>query len=615
MPRELLVIDDEPDACRLLKTFFETKGFHVATADSVQTAMDRLSAASADVVLLDLCLPDGSGLDLLPRLTAQASHPRVVVMSGLANEETIREARQRGASEYLTKPFDLDQCFHAAMGLETVDLTVEVIEPEALAALPVAVARQYQAVPVRVHRGVLEVAMADPSNVRLVDEISTLVGRPIKPLAVSQGDIEETIRRSYGVGAGVQSTRPSSDTAGTVPGGEAGIASLINDLVSHAYANRASDLHLGLGNEGPWIQERIDGMLCDVPVSTRLGSLYASIVSRMKVMAGLDIAEHRLPQDGRIWFEQGEVQLDLRVSVLPTLRGESLVIRLLEPSRVLGLAELGMTAEQLKQVESLLTKPTGLMLITGPTGSGKTTSLYAFLTKLNTGRRSIVTIEDPIEHELARARQIQVQSKVGLTFSTGLRSILRHDPDIIMVGEIRDQETASLGVRAALTGHQVLSTLHTNDAFSGITRLFDLGIEPFLLCSTLSGILSQRLLRRLCTECRVAVQIDVTTLNSMGLSIGTLSPMMKTGPVQMWRGKGCRRCRGTGYYGRTAVFEVLTVDHHIRSLIIKRTSSVQIRQSALSQGTMSLWQSGWQKIVAAETSLEELLRVLPSELH
>jgi general secretion pathway protein E len=283
-----------------------------------------------------------------------------------------------------------------------------------------------------------------------------------------------------------------------------------------------------------------------------------------------------------------------------------------------------MSEEQLRPLETMLAKPTGLMLVTGPTGSGKSTSLYAFLSMLNTGKVNIVTIEDPIEHELPGITQIQVQPKIGLSFSTGLRSMLRHDPDIIMVGEIRDQETAQLAVRAALTGHLVLSTLHTNDAASGITRLLDLDIEPFLLCSTLTGVLSQRLLRQLCVECRYATEVDIATLSSLSLPMpsqaGRLHPVPREAPpVKPWYGvhlnhaKGCQQCRNTGYRGRTGVFELLAIDHHIRSLILKRTSSAQIRQSAIAKGMQTSWQSGWQKVQAGTASLDELIRVLPQE--
>ncbi len=512
MPKEVLIIDDEVELCDLLKACFEQKGCHVATAATAQTAMEQLRIVTPEIVLLDLRLPDRPGLELLDQLKREFPALRVIVISGLDDRRTIQDAMDRGASNYPTKPFDFTRCFYAAMDIETVDLTTTTIDPDVLARVPIAVAQQYHVVPVRMRQGTLELAVANPLDVQLLDELPMLLGSPIKALAVEGGTIADAIRRCYGVGAGVSprgvvSTPVAREAPEPVREESAGVVQLINELIQHACANRASDLHVGLDARGPWIQERIDGVLYDVPVAPHLRSLYTSIISRFKVMANLNIAEHRVPQDGRIRFDQGAAHLDLRVSVLPTLHGENLVIRLLEPSRILHLAQLGLTETQLTQVDALLEKPTGLLLVTGPTGSGKSTSLYAFLSKLNTGKTSIVSIEDPVEHELPRATQIQVHPRVGLTFATGLRSMLRHDPDIVMVGEIRDQETAQLAIRAALTGHLVLSTLHTNDAASGITRLIDLGIEPFLLCSTLCGILSQRLIRLLCESCRQAVQV------------------------------------------------------------------------------------------------------------
>jgi len=335
------------------------------------------------------------------------------------------------------------------------------------------------------------------------------------------------------------------------------------------------------------------------------------VTSRLKVMANLDVAEHRLPQDGRVWFELGATQLDLCISILPTPSGEHVAIRLLGPSSVLKVEQLGLDEDQGRQLETLLSRPAGLLLVAGPAGSGKSTTLYAFLSRFNTGRVNIVTIEQPIEHELTGVTQLQVQPKVGLTFASGLRAAMRHDPNLILVGEIADQETAALAVGAASTGHLVLAGIHTNQAATAITRLLDLDVEPFALCSALTGVLSQRLVRRLCDQCRHVTQVDAAALVAMGIT----PPGQANGTLKVWAAKGCKQCRGTGYYGRTAVFELLTVDQHLRSLIIKRTSTAQLRQSAISRGMTSLWQSAWQKMQAGQTSLEELSRVLPPDLR
>ena len=624
MNRELLLIEDEPALCRALSSFFGQRGFRVSTAMTGQGGIEQIRRTPADVVLLDLKLPDSSGLEILSELKAQYPNLRVVVISGLSDAPTIQEAMQRGASDYLAKPFDFDRCFYAAMGLEPVELSTAQPESEALARVPVLVAQQYRVLPLRWKNDALELAMADPLDVRRLDELKTILKCDVRPLAMAGQDAElldSAIHRWYGVGADVSEPREQpphpaprsrSSTAASRQGSDdtAGIVRLVNDLVQHAHANRATDVHFGNGPQGPWIRERIDGVLYDVPVAAQFGQLYLHVISRLKVMASLDISEHRLPQDGRIWFALGSTRLDLRLSLLPTVHGEHLAIRLLEPTQTFQLDQLGLSDEQLRGVAALLARPTGLLLVTGPTGSGKSTSLYACLSRLNTGRVNIVTIEDPVEHEMSGVTQIQVQPKINLTFANGLRSMLRHDPDVIMVGEIRDQETANLAVRAALTGHLVLSTLHTNDASSGITRLMDLGIEPFLLCSTLSGIVSQRLVRRLCPACREPVQADRASVSSLGIA---LSGPSDTVPV--WRARGCTACRSTGFHGRTGVFELLTVDHRVRSLLIKRTPSVQIRQSAISNGMCSLMQSGWRGVETGVTSLEEVTRVLPQELR
>ena len=620
MPKELLVVDDEHQITKALKAFFEQKGFHVSTAGTAEEALEQAHRRPADVVVLDLRLPDGSGLDVLSRLKAESPDARVIIISGYGDQATIEEARRRGASDFLPKPFEFSACFYAAMGIDTVQIHDVPVAAQALARVPVTVAQQYQVLPIRWERKALVLAMADPLDVQRLDELKMLLACDIKPVAVVGGQVTDAIHRWYGVGAGVSrhpgTTPPArfaaarAEEAAQAADEGTGIVRLVNELVQHAYANRATDLHLGIGSQGPWIRERIDGILYEVPVAAQFAELYTSVISRIKVMASLDIAEHRIPQDGRIWFQLEATKLDLRISVMPSLYGESLAIRLLEPSLTLRMDQLGLEEDQLTGIKHILGRPTGMLLVTGPTGSGKSTSLYAFLSMLSTRRVNIVTIEDPVEHELPGVTQIPVQPKAGLTFATGLRSMLRHDPDIIMVGEIRDQDTASLAVRAALTGHLVLSTLHTNDAASGITRLMDLGVEPFLLCSTVSGILSQRLMRLLCTSCRTSAEVDAGGLAAMGVAVPG-----SCGLVKVARAKGCKACRDTGYQGRTGVFEFLPVDHHIRSLIIKGSSSAQIRQSAMAKGMATLTQASWQKVRAGVTGLEEVARVLPSEVR
>lgn len=618
--KQLLIVDDEPRLCQALKAFFEEKGFQVTTAATAQAALDAFRESPAEVALLDLRLPDGSGLDVLTRIKDQRPGLRVVMISGVADSQIIDEALQRGASSYLTKPFDFDRCFYAAMGIEVVDLSVVRPESAAVARVPAVLARQHHILPLRIQSEGVAVALADPLDTDRLAQVQQALGSPIIPLAVMGGDLTEAINACYPTeGRLSPSASQPKRTAPHWPvapprafeADEQGLARLISELVQHAYVNRATDLHLGVDARGPWVRERIDGILCDVPCDPRLGECYPQLVSRLKVMANLNVAERRLPQDGRIWFELGANQLDLCISVLPTPHGENLAVRLLGPSRILRPDQLGMSEEQRHQVEALLAKPAGLVLVTGPVECGKSTTLYALLTALNTGRVNIVTVEDPIEHELSGVTQLQIQPKLGLTFAAGLRSALRHDPNVLMIGELDDQETASLAVGAALTGHLVLAGLHTNDAASAITRLLDSGIEPFVLCSVLSGIVSQRLPRRLCTQCRTGSNVSPAVLAPMGIT----APGQTDETLKVWSARGCKQCRGTGYHGRTGLFEVLVIDHHLRALIIKRTSSSQIRQSAISRGMSSLWQSGWQAMQEGLTSLEELSRVLSADLR
>jgi len=622
MMKELLVVDDEPRLCVALKAFFEEKGFHVTTATTAQAALEQVRQVPAEVVLLDLRLPDGSGLDILSRLKDARPGLRVVVISGVSDSQAIDEALQRGASSYLTKPFDFDQCFYAALGIETVDLTTAQPDPAAIARIPEDIARQYQVVPLRYTDGVLHVATGEPLQTERLGELHLRLECEVQPVAVARGEIEEALRYCYGR-SGKKAPRPRPEAASSASSwpvaphreeaeaDRSSVSQLVKDLIQHAYANRATDLHLGVSAQGPWVRERIDSALYTMPVDSRLRALYPHLVAHLKVMANLDVAEHRLPQDGRVWFELGATQLDLCISVLPTPAGEHIAIRLLGPSSVLRVEQLGLDEEQGRQLEALLTRPAGLLLVAGPAGSGKSTTLYAFLSRFNTGRLNIVTIEHPIEHELSGVTQLQVQPKVGLTFANGLRAAMRHDPNLIMVGEIADQEIAALAVGAASTGHLVLAGMHTNQAASAVTRLLDLDVEPFALCSALSGVLSQRLVRRLCNQCRHATPVDAAALTAMGIT----PPGPASGSLKVWGAKGCKQCRGTGYYGRTAVFELLTVDQHLRSLIIKRTSTAQLRQSAISRGMTTLWQSAWQQMQAGHTSLEELSRVLPPELR
>jgi type II secretory ATPase GspE/PulE/Tfp pilus assembly ATPase PilB-like protein len=613
--KAMLVIDDEPVLCKALGALFSQKGFTVTTATTAHEALERAQQAQADVALLDLKLPDASGLDVLSTLKERFPQLRIVVISALSDISTIHEALERGASDYLPKPFDFDRCFYVAMGFETADMTSAVPEPEALARMPADAARRHQALPLRWDGAALHVALADPLDAERVEALRALLKCPVTPVAALGGPVADAIRRSYPntTTAPARRTRrvaQAAPAATPAPAREAeAAAALLLDLVRHAHANRATDLHLGTGPAGPWVRERIDGVVAEAPAGALQGS-YGDLVAYLKRAAGLESAPRTAPQQGRLSLSAPGLALDLRLSMIPAARGEHVAIRLLEPSRALAFEHLGLTEDQRLGLASLLAKPSGLLLVTGPSGCGKSSTLRACLAKLHTGRAHLVTVEDPIEYELAGVTQIPLQPKSGLTFAEALRAAARHDPDVVMVGDLPDQETAGLAVRTALTGRLVLAGLHTTDASSAFTRLFDLGVEPFLLCSTVSGVLAQRLVRKLCASCREPYEVEAASLAHLGIS-----PAKPAGGLQVWRGKGCEKCRGTGYAGRTGVFELLAVDYHVRSLVIKRTSGAQIRQSAISKGMASLSQSVWRKVEGGDTSLEELIRIVSPELR
>ncbi|MFH1823956.1 MAG: ATPase, T2SS/T4P/T4SS family [Candidatus Firestonebacteria bacterium] len=373
-------------------------------------------------------------------------------------------------------------------------------------------------------------------------------------------------------------------------------------LFTEALKERATDIHFEPQEKGLRIRFRVDGILRDVPMPPALKFFKGAIISRIKIMSEMNIAERRLPQDGRIEIKTGGRQIDCRVSVITTLYGEGIVLRILDKSAVLfGLEKLGMRPDTLKIFTNLISKPHGIILVTGPTGSGKTTTLYSALSKINLPERKIITIEEPIEYHLAGINQIQVNAKIGLTFAKGLRHILRHDPNIIMIGEIRDLETAEIAIRASLTGHLVFATLHTNDAAGAITRLIDMGIEPYLVASSVAGILAQRLVRLICSSCKKAYKPDESYLKDLRLEINK-------GQV-LYKGVGCDKCINTGHYGRTGIYELLTINEHLKKLIVQRAITSVIKSSAKESGMRTLRDDGWEKIKSGMTTIDEIVKV------
>lgn len=502
------------------------------------------------------------------------------------------------------------------LGIGYVRLKEAPISPGLIKRIPAKTVCHYRCFPVALEGNQMQVAISDPLNVHALDELGLHLQCRIVPVLASENDILSAIQEYYGIGADtiaklreeepVEVARIAPQEIKTEDiqemAQDASIIKFVNEVFLEAHRLRATDIHIEPFEDYLRIRYRLDGILQEAVVPPHLKQYQFAIVSRIKIMANLDIAERRLPQDGRIKLKVGEENLDMRVSILVTPYGETVNIRLLYPAMLTNLRQLGFEGMYLKQLEDLLDKPHGIVFVTGPTGSGKTTTLYACLNHINRLDTKIITIEDPIEYPLRGISQMEVQPKIGFTFANGLRSILRHDPDIIMVGEVRDFETAEIAIRSALTGHLVLSTLHTNDAVSSITRLIDMNVEPFLVTSTVQCIIAQRLVRRLCSHCHVPLEDPESALKELGIS-------MPPAPLLFEGGKGCDRCRKTGYSGRIAIYEFLLMDDIIRRLIMKGAPLSKIKQYAQSKGMQTLLESGAVSALQGITSLSEVLRV------
>jgi type IV pilus assembly protein PilB len=499
------------------------------------------------------------------------------------------------------------------IGMEFVDLTEFQVDPSAAGLISESLAKRYKALPIAYDNGRLVVAMSDPSNVLAIDDIRTLTGKEIKPVVATPTDILAAISRIQRMDTSVESlTSEFEDSIEDVIDitkarelvDEAPVVKLVNMLITQAVNDRASDIHIEPQERDLRVRYRIDGVLHEVmrPAKT----IQSGVVSRLKIMGELDIAERRIPQDGRISLNVSGKSIDLRVASLPTVYGEKIVLRILDKSSVLlKLEDLGFMPDNFERFQKAYTKPYGMILVTGPTGSGKSTTLYATLNILNSPEKNIITVEDPVEYRLGGVNQIQVNNKAGLTFASALRSILRADPDIVLIGEIRDRETAQIAIEAALTGHLVLSTLHTNDAPSAVTRLIEMGIEPFLVSSAIDAVLGQRLARRLCEKCKEPYKPTKDALLENGIVLGE----DKEVPT-LYRPVGCNHCSKTGYRGRMALHEVMLMSEEIERLTSERRSSDEIKKVALQQGMAELRGDGIAKILRGNTAIEEIQRVV-----
>jgi len=548
---------------------------------------------------------------------------------GLLDEKAVEAARQRviqgdsldhailsvdGLTEERLLPV-----IGEAYGIEVVDL--DHIEPrlDLLETLPARVLTRHQLFAFGEAHGRLLVATSSIFKTDGLDELRLASGRDIQPVLAPSDQIARALSQHLGVGAAtVQSLMADTDAIQIVSEGkgenvdlseeaeDASIIQFVNQVLLEAINRRATDVHFEPFEKRLSVRYRIDGVLHEASLPAEVSRFQAAIVSRLKILSHLDIAEKRLPQDGRIKLVVGGREVDVRVSVIPMLYGEAVVLRLLDRGATLvGLEALGMAPEDERHYSQVLTQPHGIVLVTGPTGSGKTTTLYASLARINDVERKIITIEDPIEYHLEGVNQIQVDTKTGLTFAKGLRSILRHDPDVVLIGEIRDRETADIAVQASLTGHLVFSTLHTNDAPGAITRLIDMGIEPFLVSSSLEMVVAQRLVRLICPDCKT--QIPITDAQHIRQEFG--SDM----PDALYHGRGCNQCGETGYLGRRGLFEIMPITDELRAHVTDQTSARLIRQTAITQGMKSLREDGWRLIKDGRTTVEEVLRVTKDE--
>ncbi len=482
-----------------------------------------------------------------------------------------------------------------------VDLSSYALDPKVLKIVPPSLAQKYNRIPLFKVGDTLTIAMSNPKDITALDEIRRVTKMDLSVVKASQEDIQDSITEHYGIAGVVDSVikdyrPPQGSKAKMVAPTDAPVMRLVDVIISQAVRERASDVHIEPEAKDVRVRYRVDGILHEelkIPPH-----MLAPVVSRIKVLSSLDIAESRIPQDGRYEMELDEKKIDLRVSTFPSAYGEKVVLRILDKSAMLlKLPDIGFAQENLSKFLKIIHKPHGIILVTGPTGSGKTTTLYSALSEINSKEMNVVTVEDPIEYELPGVTQSQINVKAGLTFASALRSILRQDPDVILIGEVRDLETATIAIQSALTGHLVFSTLHTNDAPGALTRLVDMGVEPFLISSSVEAVLAQRLVRMVCEKCKEKIAVPESLRKDF--------PDIKF----LYKGKGCKACKNTGFRGRVGIFELLILDEHVREMINNKASTDEIRKYVIKQGMKTLYADGLDKVKEGRTTLDEVLRV------
>ncbi|OGC04927.1 hypothetical protein A2276_03110 [candidate division WOR-1 bacterium RIFOXYA12_FULL_43_27] len=543
-----------------------------------------------------------------------------LLQSKLMTEEKIaqlvKESKESGKSlvrvilvrKYLNEK-QLLEFFESELDIPRVDLSSYLIDPSVIELVPANIAKKYGLVPLFKTGKTLSVAMIDPFDIQATDELRARTRMQVEVMAATPSDISAALNQYYGISGALEEVIQALGQPGKNAvkkeilevAEDAPVSKLVSLIMVQAMEERASDVHIDPHEDSVVVRYRVDGIMHEA--STSPLHLHAPMVARIKILSDLDIAESRLPQDGRMEFNYEGRQIDVRVSTYPSVHGEAVVMRLLDKqAMILSLQDLGFQDENLKIFQEIIKRPYGIILVTGPTGSGKTTTLYATLNSINSVDRNIITIEDPVEYELAGIRQAAVNVKAGLLFSTALRSMLRQDPDIILVGEIRDLETARIAIEAALTGHLVFATLHTNDAAGALTRLVEMGVEPFLVSSATAAVIAQRLVRTICPNCKTAYPIDPALLEQYEF-------FKKNNVKELYKGKGCRQCHDRGYRGRLAIFEQLVLNNEIKDLVLEKTPSHVIKAAALKAGMHTLREDGLLKTMQGKTTLDEVLRV------
>lgn len=614
----VLIVDDDANLCETLADILEEKGYRVAVAHDGPKAIEEVKGQHFDLALIDIVMPDMNGVETLRQIKAMDSQLTTMLITGhTALGDSISEAIEAGVAGVLYKPLDINTIVELiegraeSTGLPRIDLKKYEVQPAALRMIPEAIARKWDIMPLRIEDHFLVVAMADPDNLYAIEDIRALSRMEVKVLRAALMDVRGAINLHYRAAGEIEKElrhiiptapewveagdRISSDLIAQAP-----IVRAVNLLVAQAVKDRASDIHVEPQQDHLRVRYRIDGILNDT-LSLPL-SVHGPMVSRVKVLASMNIAERRRPQDGHFTISADGTDVDIRVATADTSWGEMAVLRVLDKSMsVMGLPELGFLPDSLKTYQRLIRSPFGMILASGPTGSGKTTTLYASINQLDSKERNIITIEDPVEYRFANINQMQVNPQADITFARGLRATMRLDPDVILVGEIRDKETASIAIQAALTGHLVLSTVHANDAVGALFRLMDLGIESFLITSAMVGIIAQRLVRRICPHCRALREVPEEERMAYERETGEKR-------TRFYHGTGCNYCALTGYHGRMGVYEIMVISEEIRRLVLKGASADVIKAQAIKEGMITMWRDGMLKVQAGHTTPREVLR-------